>query len=89
VPRTWGYLAVAAAIVIGCLALLLPVPETVDIAPMPQPAHKQSVKPAAPKPATRPKVKRPSHGQTQKPPPRFPMKDTTKTRLLVKPKSDS
>ena len=87
-PRTWGYLAVAAAIVIGCLALLLPVPETVDIAPMPQPTRKQPAKPVTPKPAVRPKAKRPSHGQAQKPP-RFPMQDTTKTRLLVKPKSDS
>jgi hypothetical protein len=92
VPRRFGYIIVALATVLGAGALLLPLPEQVEV-------QQQEVAPAAktPRPPTTPAV--PSR-QTKKPvastaapaekapaavPPPFPMQDTTKTRTLVQP----
>jgi hypothetical protein len=86
VPRTWGYIFIAIAALIGAGSLLLPVPESIEIeqvepvvkgkgrpAPPPQPPRarqKPAAKPAPPKPATK----------------AFPMQDTTKGRQAVQPK---
>ena len=91
-PRRFGYIIVALATVLGAGALLLPLPEQVEL-------QQQEEAPAAkaPRPPTTPAV--PSR-QSKKPvaaapppeakasaaaPPPFPMQDTTKTRTLVQP----
>lgn len=93
-PRTWGYIIIVLATVIGFGALLLPLPETVEIAKIEAPraaspvTRRSGSKPAQArrqaksKPAPKPAVKPPT-------PKRFPMQDTTKTRQLVDPNKKS
>ncbi len=91
-PRTWGYIIIVVAAAIGFGALLLPMPETVEVAKIEAPraaspvarrsGQKQSQARRQPKPAPKPVVKPPT-------PKRFPMQDTTKTRRLVDPKKKS
>jgi hypothetical protein len=90
-PRTWGYVIIAAAIVIGTAALLLPVPESVEIE---QPAVPKAGTPSRPllppgagAPRARMKPSVPAPGHATKPPVRpVPMQDTTKTRQLIQPR---
>lgn len=91
-PRRFGYIIVALATVLGAGALLLPIPEQVEVqqqeaapaAKTPRPPttpavpSRQGKKPAASAPA--PAAKAPAAA-----PPPFPMQDTTKTRTLVQP----
>jgi hypothetical protein len=92
VPRTWGYVFIAVAALIGVGALLLPVPETVDVPKMEEPAPET--------PRAVPATPTPRAARTPKPPPApkpatppappavktFPMQDTTKARQLIAPK---
>jgi hypothetical protein len=95
VPRRFGYIIVAAAVVLGVGTLLLPLPEQVEVeAPEVAPAAKTPRPPTAPavpsravkKPAAQPP---PAAKEAQAVPPAarapFPMQDTTKTRTLVQP----
>jgi hypothetical protein len=94
-PRTWGYIIIVAALVVGAAALMLPLPESVDLAPVEQP---RTDAPAAPTPAPRSPATR-ARGQKTEPAPSpavapvpkpsappVPMQDTTKTRQLIQPK---
>jgi hypothetical protein len=96
-PRTWGYIIIVAALVVGAAALLLPLPENVELAPVEQPKTETPVTPAA-TPAPRAPVAR-ARGQKAGPTPPpavapapkpatppVPMQDTTKTRQLIQPK---
>lgn len=83
-PRTWGYIFIVVAIVIGAGALLLPVPETVEVTPVEptrgRPAVRQPAVPSAParergKPARKPKPD----------PAPVPLQDTTNARQLLQP----
>lgn len=94
-PRTLGTIIVALAAVVGAGALLLPVPEQIEVqteeaAPAPKgprtpaaasrPARKEANAPAAVPPAPA----KPAPAAAPRPP--FPMQDTTKTRTMVQPK---
>jgi len=89
-PRTWGYILIAVAAVIGAGALLLPVPETIEVEryePAPTPGIRQ---PATPPTPSRARQKAQQEPEARKPPPRpVPMQDTTKTRQLIQPKPKS
>jgi hypothetical protein len=88
-PRTWGYILLVIAVLIGVGALVLPVPESIEItqdeAPDDTPARRPPTPQARPRkqaaaPAAEPKVEAP------KPKPEsFPMQDTTKQRLTNPP----
>jgi hypothetical protein len=92
-PRTWGYIIIVAAIVVGAAALLLPVPESVEVQPVEAPKPEPAAH--APTPAAPPRA---AHKAQPTPPPErnppaavtglrpVPMQDTTKTRQLVQPK---
>ncbi len=83
-PRTWGYVFIAIAALIGVGALMLPLPETIEVATQ-EPVEQG--RPRPPQPA-RPRPKPPSaKGKAAKPPVKaFPMQDTTKSRQLLQPK---
>jgi len=86
VPRTWGYIIIGVAALVGIGALLLPMPERVEIEPPLAPEVKRPPKTIVqpqPKPAQRQKHEKPAP-----PPPKpktFPRDDTTKTRTLMQP----
>ena len=85
-PRTWGYIVIVLAVLVGMGSLLLPVPETVEVAKFEAPPPVASPKsPPAPKDreARRPK---PPPKPEPAPPKPFPMQDTTKTRQMIPPK---
>jgi hypothetical protein len=90
-PRTWGYIIIVAAVVIGAASLLLPVPETVEVAPVEKP---KSEPPAVRAPTAGPATPRARTRQASPPPTQpskqpvrpVPMQDTTKTRQLIQPK---
>ena len=85
-PRTWGYIFIAIAALIGVGSLLLPVPENIEVAQF-EPVVKGKGRPAPPpqpprtrqKPAAKPA---PAKAATKA----FPMQDTTKGRQAVQPK---
>jgi hypothetical protein len=85
VPRTWGYIIIGVAAMVAVGALLLPLPESIDIEPPAAPAVKKPPKPVPPPPPP----SKPTHKQKAKPapaPPKtFPRDDTTKTRTLMQP----
>ncbi len=87
-PRTWGYIIIAAAALIGVGALVMPIPEGVEIEPMAVPTAKKVEKPV-PAPAPQPRnAARPK--PTPKPPVPPPAKviprdDTTKARTVIQP----
>ena len=92
-PRTWGYVFIAVAALIGVGALLLPVPETVDVPKIEPVAPEAARPPPAPTP---PRAMRTPKAQLPKAPPpappavkTFPMQDTTKARQLIAPKPPS
>jgi hypothetical protein len=90
-PRTWGYIIIVAAIMVGAAALLLPVPETVEVAPVEKPKSEPPpvrAPTAASSPRTRTRTPPPPPAaEPAKPPVRpVPMQDTTKTRQLIQPK---
>jgi hypothetical protein len=98
VPRRFGYIIVAAAVVLGVGTLLLPLPEQVEVkAPEVTPAAKTPRPPTAPavpsRAARKPAAQLPPAAPPKVPlvPPAarapFPMQDTTKTRTLVQPQS--
>ena len=82
-PRTWGYMVILLAVLVGAGSLLLPVPDSIEVAkfePPPAPAA-----PKAPSPKDR-QVRRQPKSTPKRPPvvPKsFPMQDTTKTRTLI------
>jgi len=94
VPRRFGYIIVAVAAVLGAGALLLPLPEQIEV-------KQEEAAPATrtPRPPTPPAVpsrpaRKPGAAPPPSPPPAakappaappFPMQDTTKTRTLVQP----
>jgi hypothetical protein len=85
-PRTWGYIIIAAAALIGVGALVIPLPEGVDIEPIAVPAVKKPAKSSpspTPRNAARPKAapKKPTPPPTKE----IPRSDTTKARTLIKP----
>lgn len=87
-PRTWGYIIIVAAVVIGASSLLMPVPETVEVAPVEPPKVEAPPRPAA-VPQQRPRQKQqaaPPARETKPPARTVPMQDTTKTRQLIQPK---
>ena len=96
-PRTWGYIIIVAAIAVGAAALLLPMPETVEVQPVEAPKAEPATHaptPAAAPPRTRTKQSAPP--PAEKPQPQVsspihpvPMQDTTKTRQLVQPKASA
>jgi hypothetical protein len=98
VPRTWGYIIVVLAAFVGAGALLLPVPEEIEVervetppaAPPkparptpPSPAASRTKKPAVAPPPAPPPATKPDAAPATRP---FPMQDTTKTRTMVQPK---
>jgi len=94
-PRTWGYIIIVAALVVGGLALLLPVPESVEVTPAEAPkTSAPAVAPAPRPPAARARGPKTEPGAAPAPAvpvpkaatPAVPMQDTTKTRQLVQPK---
>ena len=88
-PRTWGYILLVVAGLIGVGALVLPVPEPIEIAKVEAPEATPTRRP--PTPQARPRKQPPA--ETAKPKPErepkaksFPMQDTTKQRLTNPPK---
>jgi hypothetical protein len=78
-------------VVVGAAALLLPVPETIEVAPVEKPKQEAPPRPpAAPTPRPRARQASPpaaAPAEEPKPPVRpVPMQDTTKTRQLIQPK---
>jgi hypothetical protein len=87
-PRTWGYIVIIAAIVVGAAALLLPVPDTIEVERV-EPPKAEPARPPVPVPAPRARVKQPAPPPARTPdaaPKPVPMQDTTKTRQLIAPK---
>jgi len=94
-PRTWGYIIIVAALVVGAAALLIPVPETVELVPSEQPKTEAPPQPAPRAPAARSRGQKtepappPAAAPAPKPAaPPVPMQDTTKTRQLIQPKQN-
>jgi hypothetical protein len=87
-PRTWGYIIIVAAVIIGASSLLMPVPETVEIAPVAPPKTEPPPRPAAAPTPQRARQKQvaPPVRETKPPARTVPMQDTTKTRQLIQPK---
>jgi len=88
-PRTWGYILLVISILIGVGALVLPVPESIELAEVEEPDDTPARRPptpqarprkqAAPTP-TKPKAATPAEPKS------FPKQDTTKQRLTNPPK---
>lgn len=82
--RSWGYAFMAVSVVVGLLALAMPLPETVDFAEdLPKPAIPTPQKKAAPQRATKP-VKappKPTPPKAEKPAPALPTKSTVSGRI--------
>lgn len=86
-PRTWGYIFVAIAALIGAGALLLPVPETIEVAKVEE-VEKPRTRPQPTPARTRPQ--RAAKPPAAKPPPKpMPRQDTTKSRQTIQPKPKS
>ena len=86
-PRTWGYILLVVAVLIGVGALVLPVPEPIEIAKVEQPDASPARRP--PTPQARQRKQPAAEPQKPKTPPKpksFPMQDTTKQRLTNPPK---
>jgi hypothetical protein len=72
------------AVLVGMGSLLLPVPETVEVAKFEAPPP---VAPPKPQPAPKDReARRPKPPPKPEPPKPFPMQDTTKTRQMIPPK---
>ena len=95
-PRTLGYIIVALAAFVGAGALVLPVPEQIEVkteepAASPKAPRAPTAAPS-PRAADRkdrsPSARSPAAPSQQAPAPLapFPMQDTTKTRTMVEPK---
>ena len=85
-PRTWGYMVIVLAVLVGAGSLLLPVPDSVEVAKFePPPAP---VAPKAPPPKDRQARRQSKSAPKPVPvvPKPFPMQDTTKTRTMIPPK---
>jgi hypothetical protein len=82
-PRTWGYILLVIAVLIGVGALVLPVPESIEIAKVEEPDDTPARRPPTPKARPRkqaaPQPAKPKAGAPK--PKSFPMQDTTKQRL--------
>ena len=89
-PRTWGYIILIIATAIGVGALVLPMPETVVVAKLEEPAKEEPVR--RPPPAqgrTRPKATPPKPEPPKPAAKTFPKQNTTSSRQTVKPKPKS
>ena len=83
-PRTWGYILIVVAIVVGAGALLLPLPETVEVSPIEPSRGRSAVRqPASPSAPTRERAK-PARKPKPEPAP-VPLQDTTNARQLLQP----
>ena len=89
-PRTWGYIIIAAAALVGVGALVLPIPEGVVIKPIVAPPAKKAPPPTpAPTPRNANRGKQAPKPKPPPPPPAkvIPRQDTTKSRTVVDPKT--
>jgi len=92
-PRTWGYIIIVAALVVGGVALLVPVPENVELTPVERPKTEITPPVPAPRAPARARGQKPEPAPAASPTPKpstppVPMQDTTKTRQLIQPKHD-
>jgi len=86
VPRTWGYIIVLIAALVGVGSLMLPVPESIEVAKIEQPEEaRERPVPARPQQRAKPAPPKAAKKAPPAPPKPFPMQDTTKARQMVTP----